>query len=237
MKKSFVVALLASVITSTAFAADELVTSGAPDATPPSGKTTFVGIDIGTVSGYLDSQSTITSGLTASGWGSVSVSQNVSSAAVNIHGGQWLSEHLGWEAGYSDFGKVTGTVTAYATPQSYFGSYSYSASTAYAAVLGAIPFGSSKLYGKAGLHSTSTKTDFNVYRYNYTTLSTNTGSTTKSSTGFVLGGGYEYAFNKSWAIRADVTMFNGAQFTSAWNLSTTENKTLIQTAIGVDFSF
>lgn len=240
MKNIFVLALLSSlssIITTPAFA-EENTTSSAPASTAPSasGKTTFIGVDIGALSGYPNSTGTIVSGLTANGWTSASATERVSPVAYDFHGGQWLSERLGWEVGYGVYGSVDGLFSASTTTQNYFGSYAYSASIVYGAVLGAIPLGSGKLYGKAGLHSTSTTTAFSSYKNNLA-VSLITGSTSQSSTGFLLGGGYEYAFNKNWAVRADITMFNGAQFASAWNFATIENKTLIQTAAGLNYSF
>lgn len=240
MKNTFVFALLAFAITTPAFA-EENSTASTPapvETTPPASVRTFIGGDIGMLSGYPDSTGTIVSGQLAGGWTSASATQKIATTSYGIHGGQWLSERLGWEVGYGAFGNVKGSFSSSSATQSYYGSYEYSASSVYAAVLGAIPLGAGKLYGKAGLHSTSTTTNYTSYLYTFSRLQrTYSGSTTTSSTGFLLGGGYEYAFNKNWAVRADVTMFNGAQFASVTNFATIADQTLFQTAAGLNYSF
>lgn len=239
MKNTFVFALLSFALTTSAFAEENSASSTpAPAVTTPSasGKT-FIGVDIGLLSGYPDSTGAIVSGQIAGGWTSASATQKISTTSFNIHGGQWLSERLGWEVGYSDFGSAIGSFNSTTASQSYNGSYQYSASTVYAAALGATSLGAGKLYGKAGLHSTSTKTEYTSLLYRFSTLQGRfAGSTTMSSTGFLLGGGYEYAFNKNWAVRADITMFSGVQFANVSKFSTIENQTLIQTSVGLNYS-
>lgn len=238
MKNTFVFALLSFALTTPAFAEENSTSSTpAPAATTPSasGKT-FIGINIGLLSGYPDSTGTIVSGQLANGWTSASATQKISTTSYNIHGGQWLSEQLGWEVGYSDFGSAKGSYKYANATQNTSGDYEYSASTVYAAVLGATSLGAGKLYGKAGLHSTSTTTVYSSYTSSLTLQRTASGSTTTSSTGFLLGGGYEYAFNKNWAARADITMFSGAQFANVYKPATIENQTLIQTSVGLNYS-
>lgn len=247
MKKNILALVILSATTAPAFA-DSAATTAPASAAPVSADNTtsvapasarnFIGGAVGTLSGYPDSTGDIVYGLVGNGWTSASASQKTSTTSYSVYGGQWLSERLGWEVGYGAFGSVDGSFTASAGLQSYNGSYKYSATTVYGAVLGAIPLGSGKLYGKVGLHSTSTQTDYSTQRYILTTLvSTGTASATKSGTGLVLGAGYEYPLNKNWAVRADMTMFNGAQFVSVADFTMTKSQTLIQTAVGLDYSF
>lgn len=237
MKNTFVFALLSFALTTPAFAEENSTSSTpAPAATTPSasGKI-FIGVDIGLLSGYPDSTGTIVSGLIANGWTSASAAQKTSTTSYNIHGGQWLSEQLGWEVGYGDLGSVKGSLNSANATSNYSGVYEYSASTVYAAVLGATSLGAGKLYGKAGLHSTSTTTAISTYQYSLTFQRRSSGSSTTSSTGFLLGGGYEYAFNKNWAARADITMFNGTEVVNVWT-GNKDAQTLIQTSVGLNYS-
>ncbi len=233
MKKALALVLLISVVTTSAFAEENTI----PTATS-SDKTRFIGGDLGSVSGHPNTAGDIVTGLTALGWTSVSASQSLVSSASNIHGGKWLSDTIGWEVGYNSFGSAQGSFTASTTTQSYFGSNTYSASSIYAAMLGATKLGSGKAYVKAGMHSTSTKTEYTAYRYSFSTLiGTSSGSTTKSNTGFVLGAGYEYPFNSNWAIRLDIAMFTNAQFASVADFAVIKNQTLVQSALGVNYNF
>lgn len=235
MKKYILSLLVLSAISTTTFA-EENGDASAPAVT--SSSKVFIGGDIGSVSGYPNTTGVIVNGLAALGWTSASASQGLGSTSVNIHGGKWLSEVMGWEVGYSKFGDASGSFNASAGTQAYYGSNIYSASSIYAAILGAAKMGSGKAYAKVGLHSTATKTDYTSYRTSSSVLvATSTGSTTKSNSGIVLGVGYEYPFNNSWAIRADITMFTAAQFANVWNFATTENQTLIQSGIGLNYNY
>lgn len=233
MKKNLAFGLLIAAITTSAFAEE----SAAPVDTV-SGSAKFIGGDIGSVSGYLDTTGTIVSGLIANGWTSASAAQSVGASTYNIHGGKWLSDTTAWEVGYNSFGSVPGSFSASTTTQRYSGTNSYSATNIYAAILKASRLGSGKAYAKAGLHSTSTKTEYNSSRYSGTTLTgVGSGSTTKSNMGFVLGAGYEYPFSSTWAVRFDINMFTNAQFANVWNFAIIETKTLVQSSVGVNYNF
>lgn len=189
----------------------------------------FIGGDIGTVSGYPDRTGATVSALMGAGATSASATQKTGSAAFNLHGGQWLNAHFGWEVGYDVLGSVDGSWTSVGATT---GSYKYSASAFHVAALGGIPMGGrGKLYGKVGLFSASTKEE-----------ARNTvgffSSKTQSSTGLLVGGGYELSFTEKIAGHAGISLFNGVKFDDfTTNNTTTDKKTLVQIAVGVDYKF
>lgn len=195
-------------------------------ATPAFAEGFFIGADIGTAAGYPDRTGETVNGLIAAGATYASATQKTSSIAFGLHGGQWITEHFGWEVGYDALGSVDGSwVSIGATT----GSYKYSASAFHVAALGGIPLGRGKLYGKAGLFSASTKEDAsNTVGFS--------ASKTQSSTGLILGGGYELSFSDKIAGHAGINLFNGMKFNDFTN-NTTSNKTLAQVVVGVDYTF
>ncbi len=221
MKKVVMVAAMSALLSSPAFAQN------------------FIGAAVGSTSGYPDSTNTIVGGLIANGWTSASDSQKLSASSLSIYGGQWLSDKLGWEAGYLDSGSVDGTANASTATQTFASPYKYSATSLYGAVLGAMQVSGGKLYAKVGLHSSSAKTEYTSTKSTTAgvVLATGAGSTTKSTIGFLIGAGYEYELNKSWNLRADVTMLGGVQFADAWNFANTDTQTLTNISIGANYNF
>jgi opacity protein-like surface antigen len=129
-----------------------------------------------------------------------SVKQNKGSFTLDFHGGQWVNKSLGWEAGYTDLGSVDGSYTSNLTFPGANGTYKYSASASHLAALGGTPLGLGRLFGKIGLFSASTH------------LSDPFGSQNESSTGLLLGGGYELSLTPNLAGRAGINLFNGVKF-------------------------
>ncbi len=185
----------------------------------------FIGADAGTVT-YPDYTNEITSGLMANGALFASSTQNAGSFTFGVHGGQWVNQNFGWEAGYTDFGSVTGTFNSNILS----GTYKYSASALYASALGGIPLGRGKLFGKAGLFSATTKLSGNVFGAGILAPAD------QSSTGLLLGGGYELAFTNQISGRAGVNLYNGVKFSNVWS-GVVESKTLVQVGVGVNFTF
>lgn len=195
-------------------------------ATPAFAEGYFIGADIGTAAGYPDRTGETINGLIGAGATYASATQKTSSVAFDLHGGQWITERFGWEVGYDAFGSVDGSWTSIGSTT---GSYKYSASAVHVAALGGIPLGRGKLYGKAGLFSASTKEDAS----NTVGFSS---SKTQSSTGLLIGGGYELSFSDKIAGHAGMNLFNGMKFNDFTN-NTTSNKTLVQVLVGVDYKF
>lgn len=199
-------------------------------ATPAFAEGFFIGGDIGIASGYPDRTAEVGNALIGGGATYVSVTQKKSSVAYDLRLGQWVTEHFGWELGYDRLGSVDGTWTT--TGATTNGSYKYTASASHLAVLGGIPLGGrSKLYGKVGLFSGSTKED-------WSSSNGNISSKTQSSSGLLLGGGYEQSFNDHLAGHVGLNLFNGMKFYDfAKNTTATDKKTLVQLAVGVDYKF
>lgn len=195
-------------------------------ATPTLAEGGFIGGDIGLVLGYPNRTGETASGLSAAGATSLSVTQKVSSIAFDLRGGQWITEQLGWEIGYDALGNVDGSWTSTGSTT---GNYKYSASAYHFVALGGIPMGGGKLYGKAGVFSASVKEDAS----NTAGFSA---SNTQSSTGLLLGGGYEWSLSDKLAGHTGIDLFNGVKFHDFSN-NKTENKTLVQISVGVDYKF
>ncbi len=186
----------------------------------------FIGADVGQMR-YPDYTNEVVNGLMASGAGFASATQDAASFSFGIHGGQWVNQNFGWEAGYADFGSVSGTFNSNLINGS--GTYKYSASALYASALGGIPLGHGKLYGKAGLFSATTKLSGTVGAFLLAAQD-------QSSTGLLLGGGYELAFNNHISGRAGLDLYNGVKFSNVWS-GVVESKTLVQVGVGVNFTF
>lgn len=196
-------------------------------ATPASAAGFFIGGDLGFTAGYPNRTEEVGNGLLGAGATSASVTQKKVSIALDLYGGQWVSEQFGWEIGYDALGSADGDWTSTGAST---GSYKYTVSAYHFALLGGIPVGGrGKLYGKAGIFSASTKEEWS----NTTGFS---GSITQSSSGLLLGGGYELSFNDRLAGRAGITLFNGVQFNDFTN-NQTDKKTLIELAVGVNYKF
>lgn len=186
----------------------------------------FLGADIGSTGGYPDRTGETVNALIGFGASSASATQKKASLGFSVRVGQWVTDRFGWELGYNGFGSIDGSWTSVGATT---GSYKYTASAAHLAVLGGIPVGSGKIYGKAGLYSASTKEEAsNTVGYS--------ASKTHSSSGLLIGGGYEWAFTGNLSGHAGVNLFNGVKFNNFVD-NTTTNKTLAQVAVGVDFKF
>jgi hypothetical protein len=194
--------------------------------TPAFAEGFFIGGDVGITLGYPDRTSDVGNGLLGAGATSAHVSQKVASTALALRGGQWMGERFGWELGYDGLGSVDGT---WSSTGSTTGSYKYSASAFHLAALGGIPVGRGKIYGKAGIFSGSTKEEAsNTIGYHE--------STTTSSTGLLIGAGYEFSFTEKLAGHVGANLFNGMKFHN-FATNTSDTKTLINVAFGVDFKF
>ncbi len=200
-------------------------------ATPVLAEGFFIGGDIGFAGGYPDRTEEVGNGLLSAGATYVSVTQKKASVAYDLRLGQWVTKNFGWELGYDGLGSVDGTWTS-AGGTATTGGYKYTASAAHLAVLGGIPLGGrGKLYGKIGLFSAATKEDaHNTVGYSR--------SITQNSTGLLLGGGYELSFNEHLAGHVGLNLFNGVKFYDFTKSTTaTDNKTIVQLALGLDYKF
>lgn len=197
-------------------------------ATPVFAEGFFIGADIGTATGYPDRTAEIANGLVTAGATFASATEKKTSFAFDLHGGQWVTERFGWEVGYDSLGSVDGSWTSIGGTAT-TGSFKYSVSALHVAALGGIPMGHGKLYGKAGLFSASTKEDAsNTVGYSQ--------SKTQSSTGLLVGGGYELSFNDKLAGHVGFNLFNGVKFNDFTNTpNTTDKNNIFQVVVGVDF--
>jgi len=153
-----------------------------------------------------------------------SVSQNLVSATLDIHGGQWINDYFGWEVGFADLGSVSGSYNSAIVN----GSYKYSAAALHVAALGGIPLGKGKLFGKAGLFSATTKLEDNCFVC--------IPSQTLSSTGLMIGGGYELWFTPHISGRVGLNLYNGVKFINEATYAA-ESKSMLQAAVGANFTF
>jgi hypothetical protein len=186
----------------------------------------FIGADVGRVT-YPDYTNELVNGLVASGATFASARQDAASFTVGIHGGQWVNQNFGWEAGFTDLGSISGSFNSNLVNGS--GNYKYSASAIYASALGGIPLGRGKLFGKAGLFSATTKLSGTFGAFLLAPQD-------QSSTGVLLGGGYELRFNDKISGRAGLDLYNGVKFSNVWS-GVVESKTLVQVGVGVNFTF
>jgi hypothetical protein len=183
----------------------------------------YIGGDLGTVS-YPDYTTDTANWLIGNGATYASVTQKVVSSTVDIHIGQWVTEGFGWEAGYADLGSVDGSYASNSGVLFPNGTYTYSAAAAHVAVLGGIPLGRGKLFGKFGLFSASTTLDDPYF------------SQTVYSTGLLLGGGYEFWFNPAFSLRAGLNLYSGVNFVNEGTYAI-ESRGMAQVAVGANFTF
>ena len=187
----------------------------------------FVGGDLGLVS-YPDYTPDIANGLYGTGASYVGTTQRVVSGSVEIHGGQWITDTFGWEAGFTGLGSVTGSYVSDSPTAAYpSGSYKYSASAVHIAALFGIVLGRGTLFGKFGLASAAT------------TLDDPSVSWTVYSTPLLIGGGYEFWFNPNVSLRAGLDLYSGVHFVNegSYPYYTIESRGMARAAVGVNFTF
>jgi OmpA-like transmembrane domain len=177
----------------------------------------YFGADVGTVR-YPDYSSDL-----AAVYGGPA-SQETHGLSVGIHVGQWITDSLGWEVGYNDFGNVNGNYYAVG------GSYQYSASAMHVAVMGGAPIGAGKLFGKLGLYFADTTLD------DYCGLCSYIPSQTVSSSGFLLGVGYEFWVTPAFSVRAVLNLYDGVSFVDVASYGI-DNRNMVQPTIGMNYSF
>jgi hypothetical protein len=183
----------------------------------------FVGGDLGLVS-YPDYTPDVANWLYGSGATYVGTTQRVVSGSLEIHGGQWITDTFGWEAGVTSLGSVTGSYISDAGVTYPWGSYKYSASAVHIAALFGIVLGRGTLFGKFGLASAATTLDDPYF------------SQTVYSTPLLIGGGYEYWFNPNVSLRAGLDLYSGVNFVNEGTYLI-ESKGMARAAVGVNFTF
>lgn len=169
-------------------------------------------------------------------WTSASVSQNKSGSDYGIYGGQWLNDTWGWEAGYKNFGSVSGSAngSAGATAYTGIGSYDYSTTALYGAGLGRMKLGSGNLYGKAGLYNASVSFSGRTY---LTTTTLRTTSASSSNMGLLIGGGYSMPFLEKYNGRVEYVIYNGVASYQIGTTSSTQTDNISEISVGVDYTF
>jgi OmpA-like transmembrane domain len=183
----------------------------------------FIGGDLGLVS-YPDYTTDTTNWLINNGASYVATTQKVVSGSLEIHGGQWITDSLGWEIGYANLGSVTGSYTSNAFVTYPSGAYKYSASAVHVALLGGIPMGRGKLFGKFGVASASTTLDDPYF------------SQTVYSTALLLGGGYEFWVNPNVSLRAGLDLYSGVDFVNEGSYAI-ESRGMARVAVGANVTF
>ncbi len=183
----------------------------------------YVGVEVGQVS-YPDYTTDSVNFLASQGATFASTTQAVTGTSVGVHVGQWVTRSFGFEVGYTDLGSVDGSFTSNVLS----GTYSYSANAFHGEVLGGIPLGRGTLFGKVGLFSAKTTLNDNC------SICTPTQSVT--STGLLVGGGYEFFFTRKFSGRASLNVYNGMKFINEGTYLT-ENKSITQLAVGVNYLF
>lgn len=167
---------------------------------------------------------------TAGGAGAAASDQVPSRAGSGVRVGQWLNDSLGWEVGYSDLGSNTGrTVILGGAPE--MGTWKFFATAVHLAALGGMKFGKSTLFGKIGMHSSSTKLEGDVIIGNATY------SESASGTGLLIGGGYIFPFTEYLSGRAAIDIFNSVEFTDPVLFANSTKETLTKISLGLDYMF
>lgn len=167
--------------------------------------------------------------MSASGYSSVTVSQNKSGGLAAIFAGQWVTSSFGWEAGLVGFSSIKGRVAATNGTSTIFPSYRYSSGALSFAAMGGIDVASKgKIFFKAGAYGASV------------TLDGPTSTVSTSSAGPVIGAGFSYDVIKHLVARVEVNNFVGVkypnyEFFTPANSSTKTNITTL--AIGAAYEF
>lgn len=190
----------------------------------------FFGADFGSTFGYPNSTGPLTSDFLNSGYSSAQAQQKAGSLGFSIFGGNWLSENLGWEFGYSYLGGgVDGKFSS--TGPTLAGTYDYTASAFHWAFLGGTKVGSGKIYGKAGLYRASTES-----KWAYTVGSTSSSTGSNANMGLMLGAGYEAPISDKLSTRFGADIYNGVDFQEISN-SAAVKQTLYRIGFGLAYSY
>ncbi|HLP99115.1 MAG TPA: hypothetical protein VK149_11785 [Sideroxyarcus sp.] len=190
----------------------------------------FVGGGLGVIA-YPNWTDKLTSGALAAGATFAATDQEASGVGAGIRVGQWVSDNLGWEVGYSDLGSVTGHTGATFAGTAEMGTWKFSATAAHLAMLGGVKFNRSSLFGKIGVHSSSTKLEGDYV------VGNGTYSRSASGTGLLIGGGYIFPFTENLYGRAAIDIFNGVKFTDPLVFANSTKETLTKISFGLDYRF
>ncbi len=188
----------------------------------------YAGAEIG-ASTVPDMENSVAQTMIASGYPSVTVSQNKSGGLAAVFGGQWVTRSFGWEAGMVSFGSIKGRIAATNGTSTLFTSYRYSSGALSIAAMGGIAVASKgRIFFKAGVYGASA------------TLEGPTSTVSTSSAGPVIGAGFSYDVIKHLVARVEVNNFVGVkypnyEFFTPANSSTKTNITTL--AIGAAYEF
>jgi len=186
----------------------------------------FIGANFGSAFGYPNSTDTIPRALISAGAPSASAQQKAGSLGGSIYIGKWFNESVGWEWGYNYLGGgIDGSYKA--APLT--GTYNYSASAFHWAVLGGIPSGSGKFYGKAGFYSAKTNSEWSI-------AGRTSSSGSNGNLGLLLGVGYEEALSQNFSTRFGVDLYNGVKFQEVAH-GTDANQNLFRISLGLNLKY
>lgn len=164
----------------------------------------FVGVSVGSASypDFVTSDTTsVVNAVAAANPGITIVGNGVqdkSGSGTKLFGGTWISDNLGAEVGYVDFGKPTETITTTGVTTTW--KASVTASAFYGALLGGVKVGDgTRIFGKLGLYSSSATFKGSVVGPGGTAGI----SQSVSNTGTMLGIGSSFQITKDIGLRLE----------------------------------
>lgn len=170
------------------------------------------------------------------GFTSSATSQDKMGTALGIYGGQWLTENLGWETGYTDLGYVNGATIATAPPASSARiNYKFSTTALYASLLGGTQLGKGTLYGKLGIYQASVKYEesvTNIFAATFTPI-----SATDSGTGLLVGAGYSRPLQEHLTAKIDLSFYNKVKFHQVYQVTGTNSGNIYKLSVGMAYVF
>lgn len=195
----------------------------------------FVNAELSATS-YPEWVGRINDGLIANGFTYASSRQDKSGIGLGVSGGHWLSDNFGWELGYNSLGQIKGNTTADNATVFYTDNWKYSATAFHAAALGGVKLGESRLYGKLGIYSASSKLD-GTFSFSGAVTGTSTYSGTSSNSGLLIGGGFTLPLSERIHMILSLDMFSDVVFPDWFSPSQTTKENLFKTAIGISYQF
>jgi hypothetical protein len=162
----------------------------------------FWGADFASTFGYPASTNTIPAAMVSAGAPNASAQQKAGSLGAGLFIGQWYSQNIGSEVGYNYLG---GNIDGSWSAGHLRGTYNYAASAFHWAFLAGTQVGAGRIFGKVGLYSAKTKSEWAV-------SGGASSSAQDSSLGLMAGLGFDEDLNDGLSSRFGVDIYNAVKF-------------------------
>lgn len=165
---------------------------------------TFIGANLNLTTGFTDSTTTLVDALVYDfGASYARAEQDTVGFGGGLVVGTWFNDVIGFEAGYNSLGKVEGSSTSSISLVSPL-TYSYGAAALHLALLAGGKIKNDRLYARIGVYNAQTTSEW--------AIPSRSESGTTSSSGALIGVGYDHLFTDHWAGRLQANLYNRVEF-------------------------